>query len=29
MSYHMQSSYTSTWHRATAPRMFVMMIQEE
>lgn len=27
MSYYMQSSSASTWHRAAAPRMFIMIIQ--
>lgn len=27
MSYYMQSSSASTWHRATAPHMFIMIIQ--
>lgn len=27
MSYYMQSSSASTWHRATAPRMFITIIQ--
>lgn len=27
MSYYMQRSYTSTWHRATAPRMWIVNLQ--
>lgn len=27
MSYYTQRSYTSIWHRATAPRMLIVIIQ--
>lgn len=29
MSYYMQSSYTSTWHRAISLCIFIMIIQQK